>query len=153
MADLGEAESRMTAREVLRDAYRADVDLLASEMAARVRRGEFDKSFPWFANTLHRAIRMHARVSDVSLALETVSYSSNRNAIETDFITGWSEEQDGPWSKFQLPVDPDTYEPCHITLPAWRVIAYLAFSRDLSERLLRATGRHAGAIHRHTAWY
>jgi hypothetical protein len=140
MADLHEAESRMAARKTLRDAYNFDVDILAHEMAARVRRGEFDKSFPWFEHTFGEAIRKHPRVREPSLALETIAYSENRNAIQLDFIEGWSEELDGPWAGFELPIDPESHVPCHITLPAWSATAYHAFFRDARNRLYDLLG-------------
>jgi hypothetical protein len=140
MSDLQDAEARMNARHVLRQAYVFDVDILAREMVARVKRGEFDKTFYWFGETLAHGLRSHPRVREPDLALETIVFSSNRNAIETDFLRGWSEEIDGPWSGFSIPFDHDTGIPCEITLPAWRAIAYHAFARDVDERIYELLG-------------
>ena len=140
MADLHEAEARAAARQILRDAYRFDVDILAHEMTARVRRGEFDKTFPWFWESFDDVILKHPRVTELSLALETVVYSDNRNAIESDFIRGWSTELKSPWASFELPFAPETGEPCDISLPAWTAIAYHSFYRDVSRRLYELLG-------------
>ena len=75
----------------------------------------------------------------MSLALETIAYSHNRNAIELDFAKGWTPEAEGPWAGFDGPVDEDGIA-CEITLPAWRVIAFHALFRDVSERLYTLLG-------------
>ena len=133
--DLDDAVARGNARQVLRDAYTADVEALAVEFTARVRRGEFDTNYPWFEEILEGAIRKHPRVTDSTRAFETIAYSQNRNAIEVEVIEGWSVEEGGPWAKFQGPIDPDSEEFFGITLPAWPAIAYHAFRRDLNERI------------------
>jgi hypothetical protein len=138
--ELEEAEERGLARQVLRAGYKSDVELLAQEMAARVRRGDFDNNYPWFEGSLDGAVRKHPRVTDQTRVFETVAFSDNRNAIEQDFIEGWSEELDGPWANFQLPIDPDVGEPYDITLPAWAAIAYHAFYRDVSQRIYEVLG-------------
>lgn len=138
--DLGEVEARMTARRLLRQAYLADVDVLAHEICARVRRGEFDSTIWTIGPTIDGVILRHPRVTEMSLALETIAYSENRSAIETDFLRGWSIEHDGPWASFTLPVDPESGEPCEITMPAWSAISYHAFSRDVNERVYALLG-------------
>jgi hypothetical protein len=140
MAELHEAESRMAARRTLRNAYNLDVDMLAQEITARVRRGDFDESFPYLDHALGIVIRHHPRVRDLSLSLETIGYSENRNSIETDYMRGWSEELDGPWTGFQLAVDPELGGPCDITLPAWSAIAYHALFRDVRRRVYELLG-------------
>jgi hypothetical protein len=140
MNDLDDVEARMNARDLLRQAYFFDVDGLARQMVARVKRGEFDKTFYWFGETLANGLRSHPCVRKPELALETIMCSNNRNAIEADFLKGWSEETDGPWAGFSIPFDSDTGIPCDITLPAWRAIAYHAFAGDVDDRSYELLG-------------
>ena len=138
--DLDELEARAEARRSLRRSYRQDVDHLAQEMAARIRRGEFDGSYPWFEETFTGAVLKHHRVADLENALEAICFSENRNAIEADFLEGWSPHDPGPWARFDVGVDSDTGLPWDITLPAWSAIAYHAFARDVSARLYELLG-------------
>lgn len=69
-----------------------------------------------------------------------VAYSESRNAVETDFVPGWSLEPKAPWARFQGPIDSEYDEPCELVLPPWSAIAYHAFSRDVGAALYAALG-------------
>jgi hypothetical protein len=138
--DLDEVERRMQARHLLRRAYLADVSELANALASRIRHGEFDASWHQLEEIVDATVLRHPRVTDESLALETVAYSEHRNAVETDFIPGWSLEPQGPWARFEGPIDPEYDEPCELTLPPWSSIAYHAFAREVEAALYAALG-------------
>jgi hypothetical protein len=140
MPSLDDAEERMKARATLRDGYRSDVLLLAEEMVARIKRGEFDHSYPWFHDVLDGAILGHRRVTEEMLALELIMFSENRNAIESDFLEGLPHESGGPWARFEGPFDPESGMHYAITLPSWTAIAYHALWRDVQEQLYSLLG-------------
>ncbi len=138
--ELDEVERRMEARHLLRRAYLADVSELANALASRIRDGEFDTTWYLIEETIAGSVLRHPRVSEVSLALETVAYSESRNAVETDFVPGWSLEPQSPWARFEGPIDPEYDEPCELVLPPWSAIAYHAFARDVEADLYAALG-------------
>lgn len=138
--NLDELERRMSARDTLRHAYLADVNDVAVSLANRIRRGEFDSTPREIEEIVAATVLRHARVTDESLALETVMYSENRNAVETDFIPGWSLEPQSPWARFEGPIDPDYDTPCELVLPPWSSIAFHAFVRDVEAQLYEALG-------------
>jgi hypothetical protein len=140
MADLKALEAEGYARATLRRAYHNDVDALASEYTARIRRGDFDRSIYWFDEALFAVVLRHPRVQSEQLALETVLCSENRPAIETDCIEAWPPDAAGPWATFEIGIDPDIGEPWTITLPPWGAIACYAFFRDVFERLRELLG-------------
>jgi hypothetical protein len=141
MPGIDEAETRMSARKLLKKAYAADVDRLAEEMCARIRRGEFDKIFPDFDGILEEIVRKHPRVANEELRLETICYSANANAVEEDFLRGWSRAGSQPWSKLVVRSDDDDMDfPEELVLPSWEVVAFHAFGRDVALRIRALLG-------------
>lgn len=141
MPDIQELEVRAHARATLRAAYATDVNLLAEEICARIRRGEFDRNFHQLDGIVDALVRRHPRVVDEQLVLETISYSSNRNAVEQDFMVGWSKAGTQPWAKFVIRNDDENDElPDDLVLPPWNIIAAHAFGRDVAERIRNVLG-------------
>lgn len=140
MENLKKAEDRGYARRLLADAYLADVELLAQEMCARIRRGEFDKNYSWFSETLRGAVERHPRVTDQMLVFETIAFSQHRDAIEEDFVEGYFDDELQKWVRLEGAFDREDKMWYTLNLPPWPTIAYHAFFRDVSERLYANLG-------------
>lgn len=126
----------MGARKYLRDAYRSDVEEIAAEVVARLPQNT--RFAEWMLLDLtHCLVRDHPRVREEALALETIVYSENRDAVTTDYVAGWSVEFGGPWGTYIGPIDLETGRQGEVTLPSWASIAFHALLRDVEE-VLRA---------------
>ena len=138
--DLGEAEIRMQARKDLRRAYVDDVDLLAKEIVARLKRGEFDSRSYHISEIIQGLISAHPRLNDDGLMLETLCYSMNRLAIEKDFIGEVDVCRGMSWYRIAAVDRQDPRELYDFVLPPFQVVAFYAFSRDVNERVVALLG-------------